>query len=122
MKVTSLSLASNQAEETRGKRLLAHFDAEVRGFLLRGCRLLLLPSGYTAVTTPFWQSKGSHTIGVSVLDRDLHDEMNAAVRTAYRALGGELPEIEHSAPVEMVRAAYRTVRDLPALSSAEVEA
>jgi hypothetical protein len=82
----------NRCQSCReGRRIVAHFDVEIVGILIRGCALIRTEKDGLAIALPQLDTQWAQR-GVSFVDNSLRSAVTFAACEAYKKMGGtDLP-------------------------------
>ncbi len=87
IKITGLTIIRNPHTDSAGGKLLAHFDVETRGLLMRNARLVKTPRGGFVAKAPRVKVDGKPN-GLWITDPALAHAVMSAARDVYRFMGG----------------------------------
>lgn len=89
VKIVGMTLCTSRPWDN-GDRLIATFDCEARGFLLRGCFLIKTPkNGFVAQAPRGVNERNPDTRAIRIVDSSLRHAIMDAARRSYVAFGGE---------------------------------
>jgi len=74
-----------------GTKLLATFDAVIRGISLNGCVLLCLPTGFIKIVPPEARSRSDRSVPMSFTDVALRQRFEEKAFLLYETMTGECP-------------------------------
>lgn len=88
VKITAISVVTDQKPWKTGDKLLAFFDTEFDGIRLRKCLLVRTSRGFLLAQPP--RGGVDRAVGrpVEIMDRDLRVQMAEAAHKAFVAIGG----------------------------------
>ncbi|MEF2545954.1 hypothetical protein VQ045_02135 [Aurantimonas sp. E1-2-R+4] len=95
IKIKGLSIV-DQRPNKAGNTIIAFFDCEARGMLLRQCALMRTAKGGLSASPPRVELSSRRCNGVWFMDCALSHAVMDAARTVYIAMGGTMAEwIKH---------------------------
>src|SRR4051794_30427916 len=109
IRITSLSMNEKPRSDHRGT-VLAHFDADVGGIVMRGCMLIEKPSGEITCLPPKLIEESTSRRAVTISDEALRREVATVALAAFQALGGIAGRLIANPDVEPVQPPPRALR------------
>lgn len=88
IRITGLSMVTKAQPHPSGVQFLAYFDAEVRGFALRGCVLVKTAKNGLVALPPKVEAPDASRRSIAIIDNSLRHQLMMAARDVYRMMGG----------------------------------
>ena len=94
VEIIGITRATRGKHNKAGNLILAYFDAEFAGVLLKGCALTRLNNDKVTIWPPNLEREADNRRGVRITDDELRREIMRKAIDAYLAIGGTQAELD----------------------------